>query len=149
MTIFYPAKKIVVIITLALIMIFPQFLHAQFEEDAALLTVIRNADRKSKVHKPKLFINGKKKCIIPDAGYTTFKISQGEHAVFAAFNTAGKSGENLREASLSINAEPGQHYYILMVIPDVKRKIVSVTPIMETGAARLMKNYRKCDCSKP
>jgi hypothetical protein len=122
---------------------------AQESDNTAFLTVIRHADRKSKIQKPKLFINGKKKCIIPDAGYTTFTLNQGEHTVFAAFNKLVKSGEEIRETSLSINAEPRQHYYVLMVIPDIKRKIVSVTPIMESGAARLMKDYSKCDCSNP
>jgi hypothetical protein len=122
---------------------------AQESDNTAFLTVIRHADRKSKIQKPKLFINGKKKCIIPDAGYTTFTLNQGEHTVFAAFNKLVKSGEEIRETSLSINAEPRQHYYVLMVITDIKRKIVSVTPIMESGAARLMKDYSKCDCSNP
>ena len=128
---------------------YPETSWAQQSENAALLTVIRNADRKSKIKKPKLYINGKKKCIIPDAGYTTFTLNQGEHTVFAAFNKSVKSGEEIRETSLSINAEPRQHYYVLMVIPDIKPKTVSVTPIMESGAARLMKDYSKCDCSNP
>ena len=128
---------------------YPETSWAQQSDNTAFLTVIRHADRKSKIQKPKLFINGKKKCIIPDAGYTTFTLNQGEHTVFAAFNKLVKSGEEIRETSLSINAEPRQHYYVLMVIPDIKRKIVSITPIMESGAARLMKDYSKCDCSNP
>ena len=149
MTIFYLAKKMALIITPAVFMIFPARSQAQQADNAALLTVIRNADRKSKIQKPKLFINGKKKCIIPDAGYTTFMLDQGEHTVFAALNKSGKTTEKILETSLSINAEPRQHYYVLMVIPDTKRKIVSVTPIMESGASRLMKDYSKCDCSNP
>ena len=149
MTIFYLAKKMALIITLSLFMIFPSASQAQQADNAALLTVIRNADRKSKIQKPKLYINGKKKCIIPDAGYTTFTLKEGEHTVFAALNKPVKSGEEIRETSLSINAEQRQHYYVLLLIPDIKRKIVSVTPIMESGAARLMKDYSKCDCSNP
>lgn len=146
---FYLAKKTWVMIGLALFTFYPESSQAQQSENAALLTVIRHADRKSKIKKPKLYINGKKKCIIPDAGYTTFTLNEGEHTVFAALNKPVKSGEEIRETSLSINAEPRQHYYVLLLIPDIKRKIVSVTPIMESGAARLMKDYSKCDCSNP
>lgn len=138
-----------IVSALMLFFFYPETSWAQQSDNTAFLTVIRHADRKSKIQKPKLFINGKKKCIIPDAGYTTFTLNQGEHTVFAAFNKLVKSGEEIRETSLSINAEPRQHYYVLMVIPDIKRKIVSVTPIMESGAARLMKDYSKCDCSNP
>ena len=138
-----------IVSTLTLFFFYSETSWAQQSDNTAFLTVIRHADRKSKIQKPKLFINGKKKCIIPDAGYTTFTLNQGEHTVFAAFNKLVKSGEEIRETSLSINAEPRQHYYVLMVIPDIKRKIVSVTPIMESGAARLMKDYSKCDCSNP
>jgi hypothetical protein len=138
-----------IVSTLTLFFFYPDTSWAQQSDNTAFLTVIRHADRKSKIQKPKLFINGKKKCIIPDAGYTTFTLNEGEHTVFAAFNKSVKSGEEIRETSLSINAEPRQHYYVLMVIPDIKRKIVSVTPIMESGAARLMKDYSKCDCSNP
>lgn len=138
-----------IVSALMLFFFYPETSWAQQSDNTAFLTVIRHADRKSKIQKPKLFINGKKKCIIPDAGYTTFTLNQGEHTVFAAFNKSVKSGEEIRETSLSINAEPRQHYYVLMVIPDIKRKIVSVTPIMESGAARLMKDYSKCDCSNP
>lgn len=142
----YLTKKTWVLIGLALLFFYPKSSQAQQSDNAALLTVIRHADRKSKIQKPKLYINGKKKCIIPDAGYTTFRLNEGEHTVFAALNKSVHSGEKIRETSLSINAEPRQHYYVLLVIPDIKRKIVSVTPIMESGAARLMKNYNKCDC---
>ena len=145
----YSAKKTWVIIGLALLTFYPESSQAQQSENAALLTVIRHEDRKSKIKKPKLYINGKKKCIIPDAGYTTFTLNEGEHTVFAALSKSVKSGEEIRETSLSINAEPHQHYYVLLLIPDIKRKIVSVTPIMESGASRLMKDYSKCDCSNP
>ena len=148
MTTFNLAKKVVTII-LVIFMTVHSPSQAQQADNATLLTVIRNADRKSKIQKPKLFINGKKKCIIPDAGYATFMLSQGEHTVFAALNKLGKTTETIGETSLSINAEPRQHYYVLLVIPDKRRKIVSVTPIMESGAAKLMKHYSKCECSSP
>lgn len=137
------------VVAFILLIFYPEFSQAQQSDEAALVTVIRNADRKSKMQKPKLYLNGKKKCIIPDAGYMTFAIKPGEHTVFAAFSKLGKSGEKIREASFSINAEPSQHYYMLLVIADAKRKIVSVSPIMESGAVRLMKDYSKCDCSEP
>ncbi len=146
---FYFTIKSWVITALLLLIIYPESSMAQQSDNAALITIIRNADPKSKVQKPKLYINGKKTCIIPDAGYTTFALNQGEHTVFAVLNKSLRAGEEMREASLSINAEPRQHYYVLLVIPDLKRKIVSVTPIMESGAVRLMRDYSKCDCTNP
>ena len=142
-------KNTWVITALMVLIFYPKLSKGQQSDNSALLTVIRNADRKSKIQKPKLYINGKKKCIIPDAGYTTFRINPGEHTVFAALNKSIKAGEELRETSLSINVVPRQHYYVLLVITDVKRKIVSVTPIIESGAARLMKDYSRHECCNP
>lgn len=142
-------KKTFWIVALMLLIFHPELSQAQDSDEPSLVTVIRNADRKSKMQKPKLYINGKKKCIISDAGYMTFALKPGEHTVFAAFSKSGKTAEKIREASLSINVEPNHHYYMLLVIADAKRKIVSVSPIMEYSAVRLMKDYSKCDCRKP
>jgi len=112
---------------------------SQQAENMAQITVIRSAGEVLK-HKPMtIYINGEKRGMLQEAKYITFEVKEGEYSVFSAMHNSKTVKDKMRETSLNLMAITQQRYYILMVITDPRRRMVSFTPILENGALKLMK----------
>lgn len=134
-------KNTIGFVALLAFLFFPNKSSSQQAITTAKITVIRSAGETLKNRPISVYINGEKKCLLTDAHYTTFSVNEGENTVFAALNKTRKIKDKIRESSLSIKAVPSQQYYVLIVITDPKRSSISITPILESGALKLIKDY--------
>ena len=122
---------------------------AQQSVNGARITVIRNADESLAKRPMTVYIDGVKSCFLPNSAFTTFIVNEGEHTVFADLGKTKNIKRKIAETSLSIKVSPQQEYFVLMVVTDPKKRNITFTPILQTGAAKLMKEYRQWECKKP